>query len=121
VAKQLGFVTVENTPGSENDSFVYQAEPDAELPQIEPFRPWLALIEKAEILTLELAVNYDGFRRLGYEHEEALERLRRKKAATWTAEGEGEALALLRQLGLLADERAAAGRARRSNTSKRRA
>jgi uncharacterized protein YwgA len=104
LVKELGLVTEEVKAGSENDYYIFEAQKDAVLPQIEPYQPALHLIENVEDIPLELAATYDAFRQMGYGHTQAMERLRRKKGDKCTRENEEQALALLRQLKLPVDE-----------------
>lgn len=80
--------------------FVIQATAGADLPEIEPFKPPLRLLERADPLVLELAATYDTFREMGSGHAEALDRLRLKKGRKCNEGREEMALELLRQLRL---------------------
>ena len=59
--------------------YILTGTEDAELPEIQPFQPYIDLMNKAEAVVLELAATYDTYRELGSSHAEALELLRRKK------------------------------------------
>jgi len=83
-----------------NDYYILQANTHAQLPDISPFRDAIQNLIQAESVVLELAATYDAFRESGSDHEEALERLRRKKGAKCEGGNEEAALELLEQLGL---------------------
>jgi hypothetical protein len=104
LVKQLGFVTEKRQGEGENGNAIFEAAEDAVLPEVAPYQRDLDLIQQTPDIPLELAVAYEGFRQLGYGHTQAVERLRRKKKARWTAKGEAAALALLRRLELPVDE-----------------
>lgn len=99
---QLGLVSETALPVAEGATPAYElrAREDAALAEMGRFRPALRRIEQADLVVLELAATYDAFRETGSGHEEALARLRHKKAGKCSAEREGKALALLRELGL---------------------
>ena len=80
--------------------FTISARPEATLPELKPFLPHIALMEKTDPVALELAATYDTFRELGSDHEEAMVRLRRKKQEKCTPENVRGALGLLGNLGL---------------------
>ncbi|HQP99835.1 MAG TPA: hypothetical protein PLY86_15370 [bacterium] len=54
---------------------------------------------------LEIAATYDAFREMGSDHDDALERLRRKKAKKCTPQNLKKADSLLKQLNLLDEKR----------------
>ena len=99
---QLGLVAEKALPAAEGatPAFEMVAREDAVLAGMEPWRPALRRMEAADLVVLELAATYDAFRETGSGHDEAMKRLRHKKAAKCTPEREGRALALLRELGL---------------------
>jgi uncharacterized protein YwgA len=99
---QLGLVSETALPVAEGATPAYElrAREDAILVEMERFRPALRRIEQAELVVLELAATYDAFRETGSGHDEALKRLRHKKAGKCNPEREGRALALLGELGL---------------------
>lgn len=80
--------------------FTIRAKPEADLPQLEPFLPQIRLMETTETVALELAATYDSFRELGSDHQEAMQRLQRKKREKCTPENLAKALSLLEALGL---------------------
>lgn len=100
---QMGLIAEEEHPGGEGGTpyFVMTACPEAAMDEVERWRPAIDLIQRADLVTLELAATYDAFREMGSDHEEAVARLRHKKATRWTEERHGRALELLRGLGLL--------------------
>src|SRR5262249_27529197 len=100
----LGLIREEERLSQEGGSpyFILQASPEAELPEMEPYLPAVGQMEKADLVILELAATFDAFRELGSDHEQALGRLRHKKAGKWSEERETRALDLLRRLGLSA-------------------
>lgn len=80
--------------------FVLRARAEAERAELQRFQERIKRMERADLVVLELAATYDCFREMGSDPEEALVRLRHKKAAKWTEEREARALQLLRELGL---------------------
>lgn len=102
---ELGLVQEEERSGPEGGSpyFVIQASAEAGMPEMERFQPAIARMEASDLVVLELAATYDAFREMGSTEEEALARLRHKKAAKWTEDRERRARGLLRQLGLETD------------------
>jgi hypothetical protein len=105
LARQLDLVTEQVVGNGEGEHSIFQANESALLPEMQQYQADLDAIQQTPDLPLELAVNYDGFREMGYGHADALKRLRWKKASKWTPESEGQALDLLRQIGLLVDGR----------------
>ena len=103
VVKQLGLAKEELKGGTENDYYIYQAAPEAALPEMADYLPFVAKLQATEDVALELAATYDAFREMGYGHTEAMERLRQKKGGKCKPENEAKALDLLRQLGINAD------------------
>jgi len=83
-----------------NPCFVLVATPEAELENVADFRGAIALLHNAPPVVLELAATYDAFREQDADHEEALQRLRRKKGRKCNEGNEEQALALLGALGL---------------------
>lgn len=98
--ESLGLVR-EEPVGSSTGSvyYVIKARADASLPQIEPFKGLIDVMEREDATVLEVAATYDAFR-VGSNHEDALSRLRTKKG--WKCDGgrEEKALALLRSFNL---------------------
>jgi uncharacterized protein YwgA len=96
---RLGLVHEEEKTSHEgNIYYVLTASPDAELPEIDRFRPMIKRMSEADAVVLELAATYDAFRELGADHTQAIERLRRKKGTKCAGGNEEAALALLRDL-----------------------
>jgi uncharacterized protein YwgA len=81
--------------------YILQATEEAVLPEIEPFQPFIDLMEKADPVVLELAATYDTFREMDYDHAQALAFLRQKKGPKCDGGREKKALELLVQLKLL--------------------
>jgi hypothetical protein len=99
---QLGLVSEASLPVPEGatPAFELTAREDAVLAEMAPFRPALRLMEKTDLVVLELAATYDAFRETGSGHDDAMKRLRHKKAGKCGPEREGRALELLAGLGL---------------------
>ena len=99
---QLGLVTETELPASEGATATFEmvATEAAVLQEMEAYRPALRRMEATDLTVLELAATYDAFREMGSGPDEAMKRLRHKKAAKCTPEREGRAMALLRELGL---------------------
>lgn len=86
-----------------NEYYVLEATESADLPDVSEFEGFIAQLCNAPTVVLELAATYDAFRERGDDHEEALERLRRKKGAKCENGNEDAALELLSDLGLEAE------------------
>jgi uncharacterized protein YwgA len=80
--------------------YVFEANQDAEFPDMRPYKKYIDILSKTDKSILELAATYDSFREIGGPHEQAAARLRAKKPDKWSAERERVALDLLRTLGL---------------------
>jgi len=76
------------------------ATEDAELPEIDEYRPLIDQLAKMDPIVLELAATYDAFRELGCDHEQALRRLRRKKGTKCGEGRDRQALELLNSIAL---------------------
>lgn len=99
--ERLDLVHEQERQGREgNTCYVLTATEDAELPEIERFRPLIKQMSDADAVGLELAATYDAFRETGASHTEAVDRLRRKKGSKCDGGKEEAALMLLRDLGL---------------------
>lgn len=98
----LGLLTEVEHSGTEGSTpyFVLQATPEADLEDMEPYQSSIAEMEQADLVVLELAATYDAFREMGSVHDEAVARLKHKKAAKWSEDRHARALALLGKLGL---------------------
>src|SRR5205814_383018 len=77
------FNLVEETlqQGQGEPYYIMRASDQATLPELERFRKPIELMSKTDATTLELAATYDAFRESGDSHEQALERVRRKKGS----------------------------------------
>lgn len=99
--ESLGLVEEESASSHEGvPYFVLHARPEAAMPEISRFQPYINTMESADTVVLELAATYDMFRGMGSDHAEALKRLRRKKGAKCEGGNEAAALKLLKKLGL---------------------
>jgi uncharacterized protein YwgA len=97
----LGLVEEEPHENKDGNSYyIIQAKPAAARPEIQHWQHYIDVLSSADAVVLELAATYDTFRKLGSDHAEALESLRRKKGSKCNPGNEAAALALLRQLGL---------------------
>ncbi len=103
LARQMELVTEKRREEGENGVAIFEAVKDAALPEVAPFQHDLDLIQHVDDVPLELAVAYDGFRAMGYDHTDSLERLHWKKGAKCTPENVDQALALLHHLKLPVD------------------
>ena len=101
--EHLGLVKDELKKGQDNDYYVITASEEAVLPEIKPFQKKIDMMSSADATVLELAATYDAYRDLGYDHEESLRRVHRKKGAKCNDGRLDEALRLLQRLGLPAD------------------
>ncbi len=99
--ESLGLVKEEACASRKGDPYyVLNAQADAAMPEISEFQPVIDKLDKADSVILELAATYDMFRAMGSPHNEALERLRRKKGQKCEQGREATALKLLAELGL---------------------
>jgi uncharacterized protein YwgA len=70
------------------------------LPSVDEFEDKVACLADSPTVVLELAATYDAFREEGSDHDESIERLRRKKGSKCDGGNQEKALALLNSLGL---------------------
>ncbi len=104
LAEDFGLISEEQQTAQDGtEYFLLHAEPSELFPSIEPFRRSLEILAQKEPVVLELAATYDAFRKMGLDHQSALESLRAKKGDKCLGGREVAALELLRALGLLAD------------------
>jgi uncharacterized protein YwgA len=97
----FGLVKEEERSTQQGDKyFVLQASADAVMPEIDPYRRYIDLMQEVDAVVLELAATYDMFRTMKSNHEDAMMRLRRKKGAKCDNDNDKKALKLLRELGL---------------------
>ncbi len=101
---QLGLVSESSlpVPDGATPAFELRAREDAALEEMAPFRAALRLMERSDLVVLELAATYDAFRETGSDHDDALARLRHKKAGKCGPERESRAMELLAALTLRA-------------------
>lgn len=83
--------------------YTITASKDAELAEIETYRPLIDRLAQSDLVVLELAATYDAFRQLGCDHDDALRRLRRKKGSKCEDGRDEKALRLLKHIGLSAN------------------
>ena len=83
-----------------NPYYILNASSKTELPEIEQFRDEIDRLADAPAVELELAATYDAFRETGSDHDDALERVRRKKGSNVTMEGSKRPCICLKNLGL---------------------
>jgi uncharacterized protein YwgA len=99
--ERLGAITEEERVSKDGSPYyVITAKAEMELPDLKHFKKHINLMEKADPVVLELAATYDSFREMGSDHEDAVERLRRKKGAKCKGGRQKQALDLLKKLGL---------------------
>jgi uncharacterized protein YwgA len=105
--QQMGLITEQEFPAGDGGTpyFEMVARPEAALTEMAPWRAAIAAMQQADLVVLELAATYDSFRETGSGHDEAVARLKHKKASRWTEERHARALELLRQLGLPTEEK----------------
>ncbi len=97
----FGLVSEEEKSSKQGDTyFVLKASTDAVMPEMAPYRRYIDLMQDANAVVLELAATYDMFRTMKSNHEDAMMRLRRKKASKCDNDNDKKALELLRELGL---------------------
>src|SRR6516162_5530086 len=65
--QRLGLVTEREHPGPEGGSPAFEllASADAELVELQRWRPAIEKMEEADLVVLELAATYDAFREMG--------------------------------------------------------
>ena len=81
----FGLVTEEERTSHQGDTyFVLTASADAIMPETAPYRRFIDLMQDADAVVLELAATYDMFRTMNSDHEDAMMRLRRKRAPSVT-------------------------------------
>jgi uncharacterized protein YwgA len=100
------FGLVHETPDVSQDGnpyYILRAEPTAVLQETHAFDDRIRLLNQAPTVVLELAATYDAFREAGADHDEALQRLRRKKGSKCNDGNQEKALELLAALGLQAN------------------
>ena len=83
-----------------NPYYILRAKQAHGLPSVKEFDKQIALLNDAPTVILELAATYDAFREEDADHDEALERLRRKKGPKCDGGNLEKALELLKSLGL---------------------
>ncbi len=83
-----------------NPYYILRAKTPATLPEVGEFHDKIKILDDASTVVLELAATYDAFREAGSDHQEAIERLRRKKGAKCDDGNQEKALHLLKSLGL---------------------
>lgn len=97
----FGFVDEECQENSDgNPYYTLRAKQVTDLPSVEEFNDKITLLYRAPTVVLELAATYDAFREAGADHDEAIERLRRKKGSKCDEGNQEQALELLASLGL---------------------
>ena len=64
-----------------NPYYILRGKQARGLPSVEEFDNEITLLNEAPTVVLELAATYDAFREEGADHDEAIERLRRKKGS----------------------------------------
>lgn len=73
---------------------------DADRDEIGQYQEAIDTMSKADTVVLELAATYDAFRAMGSDHEQAMERLRRKKGQKCDDGRAEQAIELLQTIGL---------------------
>lgn len=99
---QMGLIEETEMPGGEGGTpyFIMTARPEAAMDEMARWQPVIDVLQQADLVVLELAATYDAFREMGSDHDEAVVRLKHKKASRWTEERHARALELLRTVGL---------------------
>jgi uncharacterized protein YwgA len=101
VIEAFGFIQETECEGRDGSRYYVMKAADSLPPaDLEPYRPQIEHLQRAETVVLELAATYDAFREQGDDHSQSLERLRRKKGPKCGQGNEERALALLETLGL---------------------
>lgn len=83
-----------------NPYYLLRAKKSENLPAIDKFGVYIGILSEAPPVVLELAATYDAFRESGSDHDDALQRLRRKKGSKCADGNEEQSLDLLVTLGL---------------------
>lgn len=86
-----------------NPYYILHAKATAALLEPHVFDEQIKLLNDAPSVVLELAATYDAFREAGSDHEEAIQRLRRKKGSKCKEGNQEKALQLVAALGLEAE------------------
>jgi uncharacterized protein YwgA len=98
---RLGLIEEQEKTSKDGTTYyTMKAGEDAEVPEIEKFKPAIDELSSADPVVLELAATYDAFRELGCDHKEALRRLRRKKGHKCDEGRATQALRVLKNIGL---------------------
>lgn len=102
--EQFGIISEERRVAQDGaEYFILRSDLSYLLPSVEEFKRPLTLMADEDSTALELAATYDAFRKMGLDHEEAIQRLRAKKGEKCGGRREERALDLLAKLGLLRD------------------
>jgi hypothetical protein len=98
--EHFGLVAIshEDAPSDENFLYVFTATPDAEIAEIEPYKPQIKILAAADSDVLEVAATYAALRAQG--DDDALWRTRNKKRRQSEGGNVEKALKLLQKLGL---------------------
>ncbi len=103
-AEQLGLISEERRVAQNGaEYFVLRAAASAVIPSLGELRQPLGLLVAEDAVVLELAATYDAFRKMGLDHNGAVDSLRAKKGEKCDGGREERAFVILEKLGLLAD------------------
>lgn len=107
--EHFGLVEISREHGESDGPFwyVFTAAPEAELAEIEQFKPRIELLKGTDPDILEVAATYAALRARGDNHDDALWRTKFKKTRQSEGQNVEEALKLLKNLGLPTDSRPA--------------
>ena len=101
---KLGLVNEECHLGKDGPYYVLKAEDTplsvADRKEIGKYQEAIDTMSEADTVVLELAATYDAFRAMGSDHEQAMERLRRKKGQKCDDGRAEQAIELLQTIGL---------------------
>jgi uncharacterized protein YwgA len=97
----MGFVTEQQRfSRDDNPYFIIKACPGSPSADVSEFNAQISLMTSSGSIELELAATYDAFRDTGADHEDAVQRVRRKKGSKCDDGRLEAALTMLGKLGL---------------------
>jgi len=94
--EETGQISQDGTP-----YFKISALEDCTIPEMKKFQHLVDRLSSTDPVVLELAATYDSFRELGFDDQEARQRLRRKKGAKCDNGRQEQAMTLLEEIDLL--------------------
>ena len=98
LVQQLGLVAENHGTTQDGTEYYVFVASEAAGREIDPYRPAIEALSRAETVILELAATYQAFKELGLDDDDATRRLRQKKGSKCANGNEGRAMALLADL-----------------------